>query len=177
MICQICRHEWCWICKEDFPVHTPDCQNYPFYLEILEFQGLNPHDLDKTGWYNLEAFRGPCFWIFSSLFLIILALPFIIAFNVILTPCYMMIIITNKCKLDKARFRKCWCALITVFASIFLYALAPIVFFVITIPQIFIFARKKALELKMLCKNRCKRYRNHGVSPIMNRYLERIGLD
>ena len=37
MICQMCKHEWCWICKSDFPVHTSECPNYQTYLELLEF--------------------------------------------------------------------------------------------------------------------------------------------
>lgn len=37
MICQVCKHEWCWECKEDFPVHLNTCSNYHLFLEILEF--------------------------------------------------------------------------------------------------------------------------------------------
>lgn len=31
MICPMCKHEWCWICKQDFPVHTPECPNFHLY--------------------------------------------------------------------------------------------------------------------------------------------------
>jgi IBR domain, a half RING-finger domain len=37
MICKLCNHEWCWVCKQDFPVHLSTCPNYHLYLEILAF--------------------------------------------------------------------------------------------------------------------------------------------
>lgn len=35
MICNLCKHEWCWFCNEDAPIHTSECPFYPEYLKII----------------------------------------------------------------------------------------------------------------------------------------------
>lgn len=174
MICKVCKHEWCWICKEDFPVHTPDCPNFQSYLDILEFQGIQANDaLHPSGWFLYGRRRGPCFWIFSTLLLLILGLPVIIIVNVLLSPCYALFMIFKCCKIRRRSAKR---VLIGVFFGLLLYITAPIIFFIVTIPQVAIFAYKKILELKDLCKNRCRQYRHLRVSPIMNSYFSKLGL-
>ncbi|CDW75180.1 ibr domain containing protein [Stylonychia lemnae] len=177
MICKICKHEWCWTCKEDFPVHTPECSNYQFYLEILEFQGLNNNDTDTWGWYNLGTRHGFTFWLCQLLLLLILGLPLLLLVNVALTPVYLLIMIQTCCSINKQKFKTWWGVIITIFAFLLLYVGIPVIFFILTMPQIVIFTCKIFKELGMLMKNRCRYYRGHSVSPIMNKYFLRIGLD
>ena len=77
---------------------------------------------------------------------------------------------------NRSVFKKCWLIMLLTFFGVVLFAFAPLVFFVVTIPQILIFFHKKMVELKELCKNRCRFYRELRVGPIMNRHLERIGI-
>jgi hypothetical protein len=175
MICQVCKHEWCWICNEDFPVHTSECPNYHLYLEILEFQGLS-EEMHPSGWYSIEGRGGAAFWIFSTLFLLIIALPLVIVVNVLLSPCYSLLILANCCGLDKSKYKRWWGIILIIFLVIMLYVSVPVVFFMITIPQVVIFAGKKIFELKDLLKHKCRFYSKLGVSPVMNRYFDKIGL-
>jgi hypothetical protein len=176
MTCQMCKHEWCWQCKEDFPVHTPQCPNYHLYLEILEFQGLQNVELHPSGWYNYGRRGSVIYWIFSMLFLLILALPTVIIINSLLSPCYSLMMIVSCCHINRTKFRTWWGIILTLFVLILLYCSVPVVLVMVTIPQIVIFAYKKVLELKELCKNKCRYYRKLGVTPIMNKYFDKIGL-
>lgn len=138
---------------------------------------MNNNELDSTGWFHLGGRRTCCFWFWSFLFLLIFAMPLIVAFNMALTPCYLIIMVVKCCKIDKNKFKNWWGVILTILISIILYVAVPVTFFLVTIPQIIIFGMKKLVELKHLMKNRCKFYRNLSVSPIINRYFSRIGLE
>ena len=103
MICQMCKHEWCWICKQDFPIHLPECPNYQTYLELLEFQGLDEFEGDEeissTRWFVRTGGSGGIFFLLlSSLFLILVITPCIIIFNILITPVYMLSMIITYCR-------------------------------------------------------------------------------
>ena len=178
MICQMCKHEWCWACNEDFPVHTPECPNYHLYLEILEFQGLNGQEIhhEGWGWFNSGRRASALYWICSFFFLLIIALPLVVLINCLLSPCYTLVMLVSCLRIDRSRFRKCYCIFIVTFLALLLYVSIPVIFCLVTLPQIFIFAVKKILELKQLCKNKCRFYRRLGITPIMNKYFDKIGL-
>lgn len=134
MICKICNHEWCWICKEDFPVHTPECPNYNFYLEILEFQGLNGIEVGSDAWYGIGRRHGFFFWLGTFLLLLIVALPLMVAVNAVLTPCYMIIIIVTLCDISKSKMKRWWGVILTIICGILLYLAVPVTFCIITMP-------------------------------------------
>ena len=190
MICQMCKHEWCWICKSDFPVHTPDCPNYQTYLELLEFQGLEEfegnEELSQGRWFARTGdFGGLCFMMMSTLFLIIVVTPCIVVFNVLITPVYIFSMFLTYCNVDRRFFvRNFWMTFITVFLFISLYCCIPITFIIVTIPQLTFHYVKKCHEIKDLTcgsrndtrTGRCRRYRKLTVNPVNNRLLRCVGL-
>lgn len=179
MICQVCHHEWCWVCKEDFPVHLQHCPNYQMYLDLLEFQGLNHNEWrHSTRWFFESGVkpRGFFFWLLTSLLLLLLAMPIAIAVNVLITPCLMLMVITARCPNSSTVLRRCYMIPILILILLILYSLCPIVFLIVTCPQIFIYIALKCTELKNLCKNRCRSYRSLSARPILRRYFDRIGI-
>lgn len=185
MICQLCKHEWCWICKQAFPVHLSSCPNYHLYLEILSFQGADASQIlegddaiHPNGWFLYSGGTGgACFWVCSLLFLLILGLPSIVIFNLFVTPVYMLALLFSLCGFRRSSIdgRVCMITMI-VFAFLLLYSAAPVVFLIVTLPQIVFHLAKKYHELKDLCRNRCRRYRKLNVTPINNRLLRFIGM-
>lgn len=131
----MCRHEWCWICKEDFPVHLSSCPNYQQYLDILVFQGNDLQiAMNSNMWYFKSSQRGSAIiWILTSLLLLLLGLPGIICFNLIATPCLVIAMIQNYHRSKNRRTGKC-CFAILIILGVFMYALAPVIFFIVTVP-------------------------------------------
>ena len=96
----MCKHEWCWICKSDFPVHTSECPNYQTYLELLEFQGLDNFDGDEEinpgRWFSPTGSSGGLlFLLASTLFLVLVITPCIVVFNILITPVYIFSILVT----------------------------------------------------------------------------------
>ena len=175
MTCQICKHEWCWICKEDFPVHQPTCPNYYQYLEVLEFQGQIDFDrMDINMWFIRSTRSGFFYWLGSVLFLLIIVMPLIILLNVLLTPLYVYFIAVNTFSINRRALRVWYKVIALIFLFLLAYIFVPVIFFVLTLPQIFIFMVKKGKELKELCKNRMRFYHKLNPTPIMRRFLRKI---
>lgn len=176
MTCFLCKNEWCWECKQDFPVHTPQCAFYFKYLDILEFQGIEAHPEDGWGWYSIRGNSGPFIFVAFLLLIVIFVLPSLIIVNILITPCYLLMMIRTCCKNCRSCFKRWYCITMMVILGVFLYIGAPVIFLILTIPQIVIFAGKLIFELKDLIKNRCRRYKRLSVSPIMNRYFDALGI-
>lgn len=161
MICVICKHEWCWICKQEFPVHLSSCPNYGLYLEILAFQGIDSslvmegdETIHSNGWFMYSGSTGSlCLWLATSLFLLFLGVPCIIIFNVFITPVYMMAFLFSMCGIRRQNLNgHFWIITLLVLAFIILYVAIPVVFLVVTIPQLIFHLGKKFFEFKDLCR-------------------------
>lgn len=180
----MCKHEWCWICKQAFPVHTSECPKYDQYLELLHFQGMENSMLEgdesihPNGWFMYSGgFGSIWFWFTSFIFLLLVGMPCIVVFNVFVTPVYMLSLMFKCLGLDSSAFKaRFWLVSFLVIAFILLYSTVPIVFFIVTMPQLIFHLAKKVMEMKDLCKNRCRRYRKLSVVPINKRLMRSIGL-
>ena len=65
---------------------------------------------------------------------------------------------------------------ILVIFFIILYVTVPFTFVIVTLPQLFFHCAKKMVELKDLCRKRCRRYNRLAITPINNRFLDWIGM-
>jgi len=111
----------------------------------LEFQGTIDFDnLDLNLWFIRGTRSNACYWLLSVLFLLILALPFMILLNMLLTPCYCYMMINNMCNNDTRKCRRWWVILLLVFGFLALYVFIPVTFLLITVPQVVIFVIKKS---------------------------------
>lgn len=180
MICNLCKHEWCWFCNEDAPIHTSECPFYPEYLKIIQFVD-EAHSWDNfliqhPSWFFQRRQENACHW-FCTLLLVILFLPLIIIANVLITPYYMTCIIENTCLRFWNRQKKCLkCILVCTFFFV-LYIFVPYTFLVITVPQIVVIITKKVRELFNLCKNKCRKYNRLDPKPVLLRHYIRIRLN
>ena len=153
MICQMCKHEWCWICKADAPVHTETCPHYPQFLELLEFQGLgvdfnNGEDFSNTKKWFLRGRRASCLhWFLTVLALIIVVLPLMLVITIIATPILMFTIIGNCCKCNSKKIKLPLLIMIYIATFGIMYAFIPFVLLAIVIPFIIIYVAKKGSEL------------------------------
>ena len=170
MICQICKHEWCWVCKEDFPVHQPECPNFYLYQELLAFQGMQmsfdgDQSIHPNGWFMYTGATGSlCFWFVSVLFLFLVCIPCIVVFNILVTPVYMLALIFSIAGLSRSSLNgREWFIFLVVISFILLYSTIPIVFLMVTIPQLTFHLAKKLFEVRDLCKYRCRKYRKLSV--------------
>jgi hypothetical protein len=179
MTCQVCKHEWCWICKQDFPVHLSSCANYHQYLEILNFQGNEIEiAMNSNMWYfkSLER-RSPLRFILLFFFLLLICLPLIIILNMFGTPCYVLTMYRNWRRSRSHNRVNCCEMAVIIILFVFLYAFIPVVLIGITIPQIVFFTVKVCVEFGDLCKNRLRYYRKVNIQPVMLRYMRYIYLN
>jgi hypothetical protein len=113
----------------------------------------------------------------SGLFLLLVGLPCIATFNVLVTPVYMLALIFKCFNLNHNAFKgRFWLVSFLVLVFIMLYSAVPLVFFLVTLPQVTFHIAKKVMEMKELCRNRCRRYQKLSVMPVNNRLLRFIGL-
>lgn len=134
--------------------------------------------IHPNGWFMYSGGSGSlCFWLSSMLFLLLVGTPCIVIFNVFVTPVYMLSLIFKCLGLDHHALKgRVWLVSFLVLAFIVLYVTVPIVLFLVTLPQLSFHFAKKMMEIKDLCKHRCRRYRKLSVIPINNRLLRFIGL-
>ena len=117
------------------------------------------------------------FYLLTVLFYFLVVIPCITVFNIFITPVYTLSLIF-KClhvRLHRLNRRFFLISLLVLF-FIVLYVTIPFIFIIVTLPQLFFHFIKKIVELKDLCKKRCRRYNRLAISPINNRLMEWIGL-
>jgi hypothetical protein len=120
---------------------------------------------------------GPCFWLASFLVLLVLGMPCIIVFNVFVTPVYMFGLLFWLFGVRRQRIDGRVCMMTVMgFTFVLLYSAVPIIFFIVTLPQLTFHFAKKYHELKDLCRSRCRRYRKLTISPVNNRLMRFIGV-
>lgn len=81
----------------------------------------------------------------------------------------MIALLVTKLNLDINRAmtrRRIWIITVMVLVFILLYVTIPIVFFLVTVPQVMFHIVKKGVEMKDLCKHRCRRYRRLSIEPV-----------
>lgn len=117
------------------------------------------------------------FYFVTVLFYFLVVIPCITVFNIFITPVYTLSLIF-KClsvRLTHLNKRFCLISLLVLF-FIVLYVTIPFIFVIVTLPQLFFHFMKKIVELKDLCKKRCKRYNRLAIGPVNNRLMDWIGL-
>jgi len=91
-------------------------------------------DVDSTLWFRKRVTSGLPFWLMSFLFAIAIALPLLIAVNILITPCYMFAIVTNIFNINRNRLQKFWIIILLIFVFAILYVFAPVIFLIVTVP-------------------------------------------
>jgi hypothetical protein len=98
-------------------------------------------------------------------------------FNIFITPVYMISLLSKCLNIQLNRIGRRWCLIsVLVLFFIVLYVTVPVIFVIVTIPQLFFHLIKKIVELKDLCKKRCRRYNRLAITPVNNRLLDWIGM-
>lgn len=131
--------------------------------------------MDAGLWYfRTGARRKFYFWFFMVFLLLIIGLPLYLLCNILGTPCYMIATFANICRPRRTNRRR-WLTICYVsFACVIYYIFVPYVLLVITLPNIFFLLIEKLVELKDLCKNRCRFYNEVTTDPVRRRYMRKI---
>lgn len=117
------------------------------------------------------------FYFVTILFYFLVVIPCITVFNIFITPVYTLSLIFKCLRVRLTHLNKRFCLIsLLVLFFIVLYMTIPFIFVIVTLPQLFFHFMKKIVELKDLCKKRCRRYNRLAISPVNNRLMDWIGL-